>query len=238
MRQTLFGIGVLLASGLSTAHSQSFNIDLDIFGGTPEIGNGAPSGAFGAAANQPGRWNRVNGSASIPIQLFGLDGNPTNVWITASGGTGSRGGWNNPLNTGDYALLLNDTTIVFNGPITWTVSGLENGVYRLFTHAICPVPDFEWPAKVSVTGSSSSNPQIVTGPMPGNSFEHLVTHAIHDVVVPHGLLIVTVETAGDPNTTLAYVNGFQLVAVPEPISAAGLAVGLVILALRNRDETS
>ncbi len=43
---------------VGAANGQAFNIDLDVFGGTEGIGNGAPSSQFGAAAGQTGLWNR------------------------------------------------------------------------------------------------------------------------------------------------------------------------------------
>ena len=47
-------LALLGLASISSGMSQSFNIDLDVFFGSPETGNGAPSSQFGAAAGQPG----------------------------------------------------------------------------------------------------------------------------------------------------------------------------------------
>src|SRR5438105_12983852 len=89
--------------GAPRASAQSVNVDIDIFTGPPELGNGAPSDSFGAAANQPGRWNRtyLGGTQS----LLGLDGLPSSVTISFTTPIGfSTLGARFEGNTGDFAL--------------------------------------------------------------------------------------------------------------------------------------
>src|SRR5687767_14054893 len=50
------------------ASAQSFNVDIDQTGSNPALGQGVPSSAFGAVANQPGVWNSyVATSAAVPL---------------------------------------------------------------------------------------------------------------------------------------------------------------------------
>jgi hypothetical protein len=68
--------------------------------------------------------------------------------------------------------------------------------------------------------------------MPGNSFGYLVTHSFHEVVVG-GAGLIEVLSEREPNNLVSYINGFQLVAVPEPNSAIVIAGLLVFSAIRG-----
>jgi hypothetical protein len=102
---SLFAIG-----STSVAAGQSFNIDFDIFFGEPYIGNGAPSPSFGAAAGQPGYWNRIPSvNGGLPMPLVDLAGGATGATILKTADNpGGAGGFNFAGNTGDFAPLLND----------------------------------------------------------------------------------------------------------------------------------
>jgi hypothetical protein len=229
MRNLIFGAMLLPA----VAVGQGFNVDLDVFDGGPIVGEGSPSDAFGGAANQPGRWNQVNGSFHGMTRLLNLNGSLSNVFMSMNGII-QRGGWNNPLNTGDYRLLFNDATLVY-GQVQWSVTGLSQSWYRVIVYAVSPVPQHNQPRpiEVFVDGSTSTNPQIVTGPMPGNSFQYLVTHSIHDVLVLDGQLRFGVTTTIQNEDQ--HINGFQISPVPESGTLAILAPGVVWLwTLRRR----
>jgi|SRR5688572_14626794 len=117
-------IAVVAVSQVSIyANSQGFNVDFD--------GNGLPSFAFGAAANQPGFWNY--GSYDRP--LLGLDGNRSNVRMRIEGNSGGSGSNYNPANTGDFERLLNDGahigSLFQGGRMHITITGLEPGKYHV-----------------------------------------------------------------------------------------------------------
>jgi hypothetical protein len=77
---------------------------------------------------------------------------------------------------------------------------------------------------ISVTGAAAGqNPQIVTGQLTPNQFEHLITHSVHDVEVTDGTL--RWDFRNDPFIPGVVVNGFQVVPVPEP------ATGFALLSL-------
>ena len=208
------------------ASGQSFNIDLDVFAGDPSNGNGAPSSAFPGAAGQPGYWNRTNpGSISEP--LFDLVGGETNASISVPVGAGSSGGSNFPINTGDYALLLNDYARVPD-LMVFRFTGIRPGAYRVFTYAVSAIGD-TWPVDVTVEGAVS-NPFRVTGPMPGNALILGITHSEHYVPNLTGDLVIRVASPWPRGN----VNGFQIVAVPEPASLTILSCLLAFAVKRRR----
>src|ERR1044072_7761091 len=89
--------------------AQSFNLDLEIEGGSQAVGGGPPSASFGAAAEVFGFWNPIRGNGpSTPVFMKGLDGEATGASIWVTGGFGLSGGFNNTLDSGDERLLMND----------------------------------------------------------------------------------------------------------------------------------
>ncbi|MGI8924611.1 MAG: PEP-CTERM sorting domain-containing protein [Fimbriimonadales bacterium] len=222
---------LLILGACIGAAGQSFNIDLDL-SGPGELGGGAPSSSFGAAAGQAGFWNRF-GLGILPQQVHDLNGNLTNVEMTKEfkGPGGGGGGFAFEGNTGDYALLLNDGsdvgTVVQGGSVTYFFDGLQPSMYEVYTFAVNPVGPVDTP--VYIPEAIENQTQVVTGPMPGNSFEYLVTHSIHlvDCTGNDSFRISIVQPPGMPHNM--FVNGFQVVAVPEPSSALILAAALVLL---------
>ena len=121
-RYLAFALAYFLVSG---ARGQGLNVDCDLFNSPPEVGGGAPSPAFGGAAGQAGFWNAYPDHFGKPFSLRDINGSATSVTITGTG-LGSSGGWNNPINTGDYNLLLNDAQQVgadFSYTLFWPVAG-------------------------------------------------------------------------------------------------------------------
>ena len=225
--KTAFAATVIFAlTGLSSA--QSIYVDLDVGIGDEGIGNGAPSSAFGGAAGVPGYWNRVpiGGGVVWPVlDTFGASTAVTLSWTGSGGGIGYR----NLSNTGDYALLLNDAERVGAGGLTITFTGLQPGAYRVITYAVKPQGEL-WTTLISVPGSTTPNPQSVTGPMPGNQLIHGLTHCIHDIQLTGGNLVI--QAAEHQNS---YVNGFQIIAVPEASTIFTCALGIATLvAIRRR----
>jgi hypothetical protein len=218
-------LGALACLGAPVAYSQGFNIDLNV-AAPPNLGGGVPSPSFGAAASQPGVWNSNTAQGQVPFFLTNLDGSISTVLFTPPVG-GSSGGFNNPSNTGDFALLQNDGRDVWLD--YWTFSGLQTGWYRLYTYASQP-SGIVTNAFVTV-GNASVPTQIVTGPMPGNQFILGITHCIHNVLVDNGTVTVSVQQGG---TIPVFVNGFQLASVPEPATMGVLAMGILISAQRRK----
>lgn len=219
------------------AHGQSFNIDLNMVGGSPQLGAGTPSETFGAAAGQAGFWNGVGALVGSPISLSDLLGNTTDATVLKTADNpGGVGGFSFTGNTGDFALLLNDAeqvaTLVSGGNLTYTFSGLASGAYDVYTYAAHRAGAFS-ATPVFVPEAVTSNTQIVTGPMPGNAFQYLITHSIHRVVLQAGGEFHISITQPPNHSQGMNVNGIQIVAVPEPSSALGIAFGAAIVLLRR-----
>jgi hypothetical protein len=231
------GVPLAVALCASAASAQRLNIDIDFPGAGPALGGGVPSAAFGAASGQAGVWNSFAGTANgVPSGgLFDLSGAITGATITmTSAQGGSLIGFNNATNSGDYALLMNDGnqvgTVVQGGMRVYTLNGLSNGMYTLYTYA-APPQGIAGLTTVSVSGATSPNPQQAIGPASNNLFAQGATHTIHDVLVTNGTMTITV-TAPVNQGVSAYINGFQL--VPTPGAMAVLAMGGLFAGRRRR----
>lgn len=217
----------LFATFVQQSSAQSIFVDMDIMSGGIDVGAGAPSPAFGAAAGVPGFWNQVPSGNEGPWALRDISGSVTSVsmsWVGDGGGLG----YNNPNLAGDFKLLMADAERVGAGGLRFTITGLSPGPYRIFTYACKPQGEL-WTTVITVPGSTSENPQAVTGPMPPNQFVLGVTHSIHDILLSGGPLeIVAAEHQN------SYVNGFQILAVPEPASFFAFASLLTAMAVLRR----
>lgn len=160
------------------AVGQSFNIDIDVEAGGPEVGAGVPSNAFGAAANQPGFWTLLGAAQHThAYPLFGLDGTATAAtvrWKVSGGGAGSGMG----NNTGDFRLLLNDCTKV-SVPTTYHFENILPGRYKLTTYAVDRGGN-TYPTRVTVPGAVVTTKLSGNGAMPGDRFIESITHCIHE----------------------------------------------------------
>jgi hypothetical protein len=222
---SLLGLALLAKAG-----AQSFNININAL--TPD-----PSNSFSGAANQTGFWNGFNGVETGPRTVLGLNGLPTSVQYTVSGGTGGAVFINFAGNTDDYALLLNSFANIADAA-QYHFGGLTPGVYRIFTYAVEPTSS-TWDVQVTVPGSIQGV-QHVMGPMPGNQFVEGVTHSIHDLTLTGTSF--EVDVAG-PWPHL-HVNGFQVVKLPVPEAPPILLIGAFVTYLlivhsksRFRSET-
>ncbi|MGI8923379.1 MAG: PEP-CTERM sorting domain-containing protein [Fimbriimonadales bacterium] len=140
-------------------------------------------------------------------------------------------------NTGDHALLLNDGAIVGSlidgGTLVYTFQGIDEGKYEIFSYAVSPLGvKIETP--VYVPEAVENRLQIVTGPMPGNAFEYLITHSAHrvDLSATSSFHIIFEQLPGEP--TSQWVNGFQIVPIPEPGTASVLLAALFVFILLRK----
>lgn len=227
MRQVTFyfAFAVFVSIG-RVASGQSIYVDMDGGFGGAEVGTGAPSSSFAGAAGVPGYWNQVQAGNGGPWQLRDADGELDTVSMSWTG-SGASFGFNNPALTGDFRLLMADAEMVGAGGLRYEISGLAPGEYRVFTYA-CKPQGQALTSFITVPGSTQGT-VAVTGPMPPNFFVAGVTHSIHDVNSLTGT--IRIQAAEIQNS---YVNGFQLLAVPEPATVFACAFGLAILIRRTR----
>ena len=229
------GFALVVVLGVSSASwAQSFNIDMEAFF-SPPLGGGVPSDSFGGAAGTPGRWNSVPAAGFGTNLLVDLQGNPTGVRMIGPMGGGSAG-HNIPINTGDYARLLNDARAIDRDlGLSFQVSGLTPGRYEVFTYvvSISNVSQVRQ-SKVSILGAIGVSDKVAIGPMPGNRLIEGVTHTKHEVLITNGeinLHIDYLETTGN-----GWFNGIQVKqVVPEPATILGATIGFLSL-LRQRRQ--
>ncbi len=217
-------LALLCAVTMLPAGAQPFglNVDIDAPGTPPEAGGGPPSASFGAAGGQPGFWNAIPLLHQGPLPLFGLGGEPTTAALSMAGGyTGLA--YNLPINTGDYALLLNDATRIGEF-LRYTISGLSPGRYFVVTYSAKPNGQYG-EADITVLGAIAPNPQRVSGIMPGNRFKYLLTHSIHELEL-FGSELVIHALGPWPN---GFINGFQIVPVIEPATSLVVLVGVICM---------
>ena len=196
-------------TGLSVI-GQGFNVSFE--------GQDPPETSFGAAAGQPGFWNPGFYGA-----IRGLDGRRLPLSVKQRMVDGGGTGWfNNPSNTGNYAKLLNDAmdvgTLVQGGLYHLTIDGLQPGNYKVYTYAVVTSGQVSY-APVYIPQAAFNQVQVVTGPMPGNAFEYLVTHSIHDVRLDGGSLELILYRA--PFAPRISLNGVQVVKLADDRAQEG-----------------
>ena len=179
---------------------QSFNIDV----GDNLILFPVPQPSYSAAASQPGVWNSVK--FPYNASLVALDGSPTSV-TTTSTSSSSYNYFPSSLTGDDYNYMVDIQNLPWlGGPWTWTISGLANGSYAIYTYAWAP-ENTGFLTRVDVLGSS--NPfQDVGGFWSGSPHVLGTTYALHNVTVTNGTLQLTVDGL---NSHDGSVNGFQIV---------------------------
>jgi hypothetical protein len=235
-------VSLVLTASSSPLFAQAINLDI----GTA---NAAPSSAYGAAAAQPGHWNRMTVTAGGALQ--DVNAAATSARVSSSVQHNFSFNFDNPLTSGDDELLLDAG---HDGALTLDFIGLANGDYIVFTYA--------WPAdnrssyftNVAVPGSFDST-QAVGGADWSGAHVLGETYARHRRTVTNGTLTIVCTVA----SLYATVNGVQLKPVPPAlsyctaklnsqnclpaISAAGLSSasassGFVVSSLNNRNNKS
>lgn len=210
---------------------QGFNCDLNSPFSPPITGGGVPSVSFGAAAGQAGLWNDVDTGGLPPTMLRDLSGNLTSVSITGPMG-GSGGGWNVPGLNADYRALMADARSVTDSE-TYSFSGLAPGSYLFYVYAARPNGGTTQ-ATVTVSTSIGSSIRTATGPMPSNTFSEGTTHTVHSFSTVDGNVAMRIDRL--PGQQVVYLNGFQIVAVPEPATVFALGTGTIVVVRRRRKK--
>jgi hypothetical protein len=228
---------ILFACFTPAASAQFFNVDLDLAGGSPALGGGVPGSSYGAAANQPGVWNSYP-TTTGPVPLVDLSGNATGVslGIPASSTTVTTLGFNNPNNSGDFALLINDGqqvgTVVQGGSRTYEFSGIANGAYSVWTYATPPQPGNLGNNNIDVIGSNEGILSTNGAHLP-NTFTPGITHVVHTLNVTNNT--ITIRMTDIPGSPAAYASAFQITAIPEPAGVGSLCLAAFLLARFRRN---
>lgn len=175
-----------------------------------------PTQSFGAAAVQLGVWNEAytgirwgGPGRRYPHPIVDLQGHVTHVIIQASPRVTQIGWWNPDTynqTSGEYAALMTDAIQWEGGTLTF--HNLWPGSYSVYVYAV-PPNNGPRTCFVSVSGSTSENPQYISGPLHGNVLLQGQTHSVHDVQVSaERELVISIKPAVSITT---FVEGLQLV---------------------------
>ncbi len=230
-------LGAALCAALTAGSPARALLNVDLH--SPDSNEGTPSDAYGAAAAQPGRWNVGNVGDTMPQPLLDLQGMATS-WELAIDLDGAGHSvptvWTLP---GDETALMDDGYDMPSIPgdrVNFTISGLPAGVYDVYTYGWHSVEAQKHTITIEVGGV----PRLVQPDdfmFPG--FVEGMTHAVHPGVVlgtAEDLLITAITTADISDDSV--VNGFQIVAAPEPGGTWLAWTSLVSLAARARGRSS
>ncbi|HVP73439.1 MAG TPA: hypothetical protein VMS30_06840 [Phycisphaerales bacterium] len=187
------------------ASAQSINFDYSTnFGAPPHPWYNAPSDSYGGAHGQTGHW--VHSEAfNVWSNLAGLDGNPTNVDLTMSGG-GPVSFFDHPSLSGDFETMMGDwVNVAPNNPITLQFTNLTPGVYTVYTYSNT-LDCSSCRADVGVV-PSSDGVQTVGGALSSNATELWLNYTRHRVYTASGVITIGIAA----HTIVGAFNGIQLV---------------------------
>lgn len=206
----LFALITLTAIAANAA--TSINLDFGPAGRLP------PSSY--AAAGSAGTWNNVASLGSFPMTGFvDTTGNPIALSIASSRPLFAVTPSSQPF-SGPAADLLGDYLVSTLNDFTLTFAGLSPGDYRIFTYTVGR-QDFPRPSTVTPFGDVSlaaANTGIWAG-----GLQEGITHSVHDLHLASGQFSLDIFSSAD-----GFVNGLQLVQVPEPSVASLLPLSLLI----------
>lgn len=173
------------------------NIDFE-YPSIGDPGTGVPSSSYSAASAQTGAWNAVSFGTG-PFALVGLNGQASPATLARSLVPPS---FSIDLGTtGNYPRLVFDADRI-DGPMSYTINGLPQGNYDVYTYAAAPT--FGTIAtRVTIQGS----PQLVAAAPTDESFSLGASHALHTIAHPGGPLVISVDKA----SINGVVNGLQIV---------------------------
>ncbi len=215
------------------ARGQSLNVDLGPQGGS------APSSDYGAAAWQAGFWNHVAGQFTVPLR----DLNDQATSVVAVSYTAGQSTTAIQNASADDNALMSDYVSGSQSSGVVSLFGLSAGTYKIFLYAWDGLPGHD-PANNHIElrgifGNAQTQQQFLVSitfdqTWPG-SHVHGVTFATASFMLSQGdfLQIDLIPQGSGEDPYLGILQGFQLVMVPAPTSAAVL-IGCAVAAARRR----
>lgn len=240
---TTLAIAAAILATAARAKAESFGVNF--------LGNTTADLVTGTAGVVPiSGWNNINngtftsGTVTSSDSLF-------SATLTLSG-AGKGNGWNNGTTAdgGNGSLMRGYNDAGINNPSTSTLSGLTGSAYTLYVYcqgdATRPGNGGDWLPNYTINGTTYYTATL------GGSFSSFVeggiTFANNNTYPPsltYGNYLkienvspiagtITISANADNQTWRSPFNGFELVVVPEPSSAALIFGWLAVLGLVRR----
>jgi hypothetical protein len=192
----------LLTVTVTAAASAATSINLDF--GTAGT---APPSSY-AAAGTPGIWNNVTSLGATPATGFiDINGDPVTLAITSSQPLFPVTPSSQPF-SGPVANLLGDYLVSALNDFTLTFSGLPSGVYRVYTYT---VGRQDFPRSSTVTPFGDVSLIALNSGIWAGTLQQGITHSVHDPQITSGGFTLDIYSSSD-----GFVNGIQIVPIPEP----------------------
>jgi hypothetical protein len=230
MRKEPLLAATLLFLGIQpVALGQSMNVDLGAPGGS------APSSSF-AAAGRAGFWNFLPGGGVIPAR--DLAGLATNVLMGANSASGQSAAIGGP-SAEDNNLMSDFVRGAIDLSPSVDILGLKSGEYRVLVYAWGGVPGADphlnfTDIVVTAGNTTVSRTLLFNSTWPRLQIEGITFAQLRLFVEDGDALSISVTApVGNENQNIAIIQGFQLVLVPAPTSAA-LLIGCAVAAARRR----
>lgn len=202
----------------ASASAEGFNIDFS----APNYPS-VPSSTFGAAAGQPGFWNKLDSIFSG--NLSGLDGSATPAFILGSA-TGTSA-W--PFNGGSAdALTLMTSAIMVNATSALHFNDVAEGFYTVYLYS----SGGSLPTSVRIQAGTSVFNQTINSQVPWEgAFVPGTNYVSQNLFVgADGSFTITF-----PSSVSTPLSGLQLVPIPTPgIATVGLGAALLAGTRRRR----
>ncbi len=230
MKKGVKGLLVMIALMLVASPAFAVNAISVNFYDVPE---GVPVGANEAGVVRVGNWTDWNiGATAAMSDLKDNLGNPTTADGSIVGGADSYAVYNLMADPGDYALIASHWYIP-QGTNTLSLTAIPYAEYDLYVY---------YSANQNGTILFTANGVTLTGLDTAAGLEDSA-YAIADPVNSIAGNYVVFEGLTDSDLTLgatigtnfyAYINGVQVVEVPEPLTMSLLAMGGLALIRRRR----
>lgn len=212
------------------ARAQGINLDIELNTSPADPWHGVPAPTYGAASGQAGFWSetRITG----PVQLRDLGGALSPVQFRIVNPASLHGGGGIfPINSGDFAKMMNDMfTVRLGFTVNCEFSGLSPGEYEVWTYTGHVGAIANGTVTVGGGGGVGGISRPIAGPSPLNAYALGASHTVHTVNTTGTIDIAILAHATSQQFG---IMGFQIVPVPAP-GAAGFLAGAGVLWARRR----